>query len=83
MTRRRRCVIGEKRVIVELLPAMNRAPDRQRLGVRFRFTVWSFGLPFQFSDYAAGAVAINRHNFDLLCDDDCGAWDQLAMTHPS
>jgi hypothetical protein len=37
----------------------------------------------KFIDCAAGAVPNNRHDLDLLSDDDCrGAWGQLVMTRP-
>jgi hypothetical protein len=32
-----------------------------------------FALPFKFLERLAGAVQINRHNLDLLCNNDCGA----------
>jgi hypothetical protein len=50
---------------------------RSLLGPRFRFTAPNL------SDYAAGAVAINRHNLDVLCDDDCGGVGSLVMTRPN
>ena len=39
---------------------------------------------YKFIDCAAGAVPNNRHDLDLLSDDDCrGAWGQLVMTRPN
>jgi len=38
---------------------------------------------YKFIDCAAGAVPNNRHDLDLLSDDDCrGARGQLVMTRP-